>query len=269
MSEIHATAIVSEEAKIGDGCTIGAYSVIGPNVELGKDNKIAAHVVIDGHTKIGDKNIISPFASIGGPPQDLKYHGEPSVLEIGNQNIIREYVTLQPGTEGGGMLTTVGDQNLFMASSHVGHDAVVGDRNVFANSAALAGHVQVGSDVIIGGMCGIHQFVRLGDLSFLGAGAMVTKDIAPFCIAQGDRAGLVGLNRVGLERKGYSKDQIQKLKRIYKDLFQGSGSFSKRLEAVRTDCGDFPLGNAFLEFIESSKRGVTTARVKLLDSHAE
>ena len=266
MTNIHPTAIVSEQAKIGANCSVGAYSIIGSDVVLGDDNQIGSHVVIDGHTRLGNKNKISPFASIGGSPQDLKYHGEASVLEIGDQNIIREYVTLQPGTEGGGMITKIGDQNLFMASSHVGHDSTVGNRNIFANAAALAGHVTVGDDIGIGGMCGVHQFVRLGSLSYLGAGAMITKDIPPFCIAQGDRAGLVGLNKIGLERKGYNSDQIQSLKKIYREIFHGVGTFTNRMTTAKEMFDDFPLGDVLLDFISSSKRGVTTARTKNLDA---
>jgi UDP-N-acetylglucosamine acyltransferase len=159
MTDIHSTAVVAPEAEIGDGCSVGPYSVIGPKVKLGNGCRVGSHVVIEGNTTIGDENQIFQFASVGAAPQDLKYHGEDSTLQIGSRNIIREYVTLQPGTEGGGMQTTIGDQNLFMACCHVGHDCRVGHRNVFANSAALAGHVTIGNGVIVGGLSGVHQFV--------------------------------------------------------------------------------------------------------------
>ncbi|MCL4139356.1 UNVERIFIED_CONTAM: hypothetical protein GTU68_039304, partial [Idotea baltica] len=202
---IHSTAIIHEGASLGEGTEVGPYSVIGSKVKLGKNNIIKSHVVIEGNTEIGDENTFFQFASVGAAPQDLKFHGEDSKLIIGNKNTIREYVTLQPGTEGGGMLTSIGDQNLFMASSHVGHDCKVGNANVIANSVALAGHVTIHDFVIMGGLSAVHQFVRIGDSSMISGGSMVIKDIPPFSIAQGDRASLVGINKIGLERRGFSK----------------------------------------------------------------
>jgi UDP-N-acetylglucosamine acyltransferase len=271
MSElIHATAIIAPGAKIGAGTSIGPYSVIGPHVVMGRANRIASHVVIEGLTTLGDENQIFQFASIGAVPQDLKYKGEPSVLKIGNKNIIREYVTLQPGTEGGGMETVIGNSNLFMACSHVGHDGRLGDGNIFANGAGLAGHVTVGSYVTVGGMAGVHQFVNLGDGCFLAGGAMVGKDVPPFCVAQGDHAELVGLNQVGLERRGASAADIQRLRKLYRDVFYaGPGEklrFTERLAQAKENVSDFPLGRQFLDFFAQSKRGVIMARAKGADN---
>jgi UDP-N-acetylglucosamine acyltransferase len=260
MSAIHPTAIISDGAVIGEGSTVGPYSIIGPNVVMGRNNRIGPHVVIEGHTTIGDENGIFQFASVGAAPQDLKFRGEPSRLTIGNANFIREFVTLQPGTSGGGMLTSIGDGNLFMANSHVGHDAHVGSHNVFANSAALAGHVIVGSYTTIGGLVGIHQFVKLGDLCFLGAGSMVTRDVPPFCIGQGDRAGLAGINKVGALRRGYSNEETAALKRLYREIFFGEGTMQSRIETARKTYAGLKPGIEMLDFIQASKRGVTMPR---------
>jgi UDP-N-acetylglucosamine acyltransferase len=259
---IHPTAIVAAGAVIGEGTTVGPYSIIGPHVVLGRNNRVAPHVVIEGHTRIGDDNTIYQFASVGAAPQDLKYRGEPSELIIGNRNIVREYVTLQPGTEGGGMLTSIGDQNLFMANTHVGHDSRVGSRCVVANGAALAGHVTVADGVIIGGLSGIHQFVKLGSVAMIGAGAMVAQDIPPYCMAQGDRATIHGLNRVGLERNGGSKDDLAVLREVYRIVFTPSGVdekvrvFKDRVAHARSLVGDNRRGVEFVEFLERSERGV-------------
>ncbi len=260
--DIHPTALVAEGAKIGSGTTIGAYSIIGPHVSLGDNCTIHSHVVIEGHTTIGDSNEVFQFASLGSTPQDLKYHGEPSELRVGSKNIIREYVTLQPGTEGGGMLTSIGDENLFMVSSHVGHDSHVGNGNIFANSVGMSGHVTVGNKVTVGGLCGIHQFVRLGDYSFLAGGAMVTQDIPPYCLAHGNRAELIGLNQVGLKRAGWDSDSVSTMRRVYRKLFYGTGTLKERLAEAQQEYGALDFAHLFLEFIQSSERGVAQARSK-------
>lgn len=260
MTDIHATAIIHKDAVIGEGTRVGPYSVIGPHVVLGKGNVVASHVVIEGHTTIGDENHFFQFASVGAAPQDLKYHGEASRLVIGNKNIVREYVTLQPGTEGGGMLTSIGNRNLFMANVHVGHDGKIGDSNVFANSAALAGHVIVGNGTTVGGLSGIHQFVRLGDLCILGAGSMVAKDIPPYCMAQGDRAGLVGINVIGLQRKKFSQEAVAQVRKLYRELFVATGPFKERIARARAESAGFAEGNAFIDFIANSERGVAAPR---------
>ncbi len=259
---IHPTAIVDPAATIGEGTTVGPYSIISAGVSIGRNNRIGPHVVIEGYTRIGDDNTLFQFCSVGARPQDLKYRGEPSELHIGNHNIIREYVTLQPGTSGGGMVTKVGDNNLFMANTHVGHDSVVGDRCIMANSAALAGHVILGNGVVIGGLVGIHQFVKIGDLVMIGGGAMVTRDIPPFCIAVGDRATLQGLNYIGLERSGVSKEEIAMLRKVYRDIVVGDSTetkgmrFKERVEATRVRVQGNLKCLAFVEFIDKSQRGI-------------
>ena len=205
---IHPTAIIDPAAEIGPEVEIGPYSVIGPHVQLGSQCRIGPHVVIEGHTTLGEQCQISQFASLGAPPQDLKYKGEPSTLVIGRRNVIREYVTLQPGTASGHMTTTIGDENLFMASSHVAHDGIVGNRNVFANSVALGGHVTIGNSVILGGLVGIHQFVRIGDFAFISGGTLVGEDVPPYCFGQfgqTPRGALRGVNTIGLKRAGFSR----------------------------------------------------------------
>ena len=261
---IHPTAIVSSSAKLGEGTTVGAFSIIGPDVVIGANNVVRSHVVIEGRTRIGDENIFYQFSSIGAAPQDLKYHGEPSELHIGSHNIIRECVTLQPGTEGGIMRTSIGDHNLFMANTHVGHDSIVGSRCVIANGAALAGHVTLGSGVIVGGLSGIHQFVRLGDVSMIGAGAMVAQDIPPYCMAQGDRATIQGLNRIGLERNGGTREDLATLREIYRIVFTSAVPevqgkvFKERVAYSRTVAEVCQKALDLVAFLESSDRGVTS-----------
>ena len=258
MSTIHPTAIVDKSAQIGEGTTIGAFSIIGPNVRIGARSWIGPHVVVEGHTELGDDNKVFQFASVGSQPQDLKYRGEPSTLQIGNGNIIREYVTLQPGTHGGGMKTVIGDRNLFMANTHVGHDSIVGSGCVVANGAALAGHVTVADGVIIGGLSGIHQFVRLGAVCMIGAGAMVAQDIPPYCMAQGDRATIQGLNRVGLERNGGTREDLSLLREAYRAVFNHSSGmvFKDRVVVARTIVGENKRGLDFITFLERSERGI-------------
>jgi UDP-N-acetylglucosamine acyltransferase len=259
---IHPTAIISPGAVLGEGTSVGPYSIVGPDVRMGKNNRIGPHVVIEGRTTMGDENTVYQFASVGAAPQDLKFRGEPSELRIGSRNIIRENVTLQPGTAGGGMLTVIGDQNLFMANTHVGHDSRVGNRCVIANGAALAGHVTVHDGVIIGGLSGIHQFVRLGSVSMIGAGAMVAQDVPPYCMAQGDRASIQGLNRVGLERNGGSRDDLAVLREVYRIVFNPAGTeaagkvFKDRVAYARGLVAGNARGADFVGFIEASERGI-------------
>ncbi len=262
MNSIHPTAVIEPGAEIGEDVSIGAYSVIGPKVKLGRSCQIASHVVIAGHTSIGDETIVFQFASVGAPPQDLKFKGEDSRLEIGARNIVREYVTLQPGTLGGGMLTKIGDGNLFMACSHVGHDSILGNGNVVANSASIAGHVTIGDHVTIGGLVGIHQFVRVGNLALLGAGSMVAKDIPQFCLAQGDRAQLTGINVIGMERRGYAADVISRVRALYRTLFIAPGLFKDKLGKVQGEFGQFDECRSVIDFVKKSERGVAGARAK-------
>lgn len=257
--QIHPTAIVDPSATIGSGTSVGPYSIIGPRVVLGKNNRIAAHVVLEGNTVIGDENQFFQFCSVGAAPQDLKFRGEDSTLTIGSKNIVREFVTLQPGTSGGGMRTVVGDANLFMANSHLGHDCIMGNGNVIANSAAIAGHVTVGSFTVIGGLAGIHQFVRLGDFCMLGAGIMAPQDIPPFCIAQGDRARLFGVNVIGLERRGVGADEIRSIKLAYRSIFLGKGGMKERVAQARAEYPQSQLVKSLCDFIATAERGVTRA----------
>lgn len=259
---IHPTAIVDSKAKIGNGVTIGAYSIIGPKVELGDNCWVGPHVVIEGITRFGSANKIFQFASVGSQPQDLKYHGEESTVDIGDNNTIREYVTIQPGTKGGGMTTKIGNNNLLMANSHVGHDSFLGDRNIIANSVGLSGHVTVGSGVTIGGLSGIHQFVRLGDLSFIAGGAMITQDLPPYCTAHGNRAELVGLNQIGLERNGFTELDVKVLRKVYRVLFHDTGLMKDRIVRVRNEFGSAKGIEPLLSFIAESQRGVCRARSK-------
>lgn len=267
-SDIHSTAIVHPEAVIGSGTIIGPYSIIGPQVRLGLGTKVGAHVVLDGRTTFGDDNTIFSFAAVGGIPQDLKYRGELSELIIGSKNIVREYVTLQPGTEGGGMVTRIGDSNLFMANAHVGHDAIIGNHNIFANSSALAGHVTVGNFVTVGGLSAIHQFVRLGDYSILGGGSMVSQDIPPFVLAHGDHAELVGLNAIGIKRHGFSAEDMRVLKAVFRALFiVQRGTKEERIKAAASVASGNAAAESLIAFVAAqSVRGIArTRRVKTDD----
>ena len=272
---VHPTAIVAPTANLAEGVSIGPYSIIGENVTIGEGTTVGPHVVIDGYTKIGKNNHIFQFASLGSSPQDLKYRGEPSELHLGDNNTIREYVTLQPGTQTGCMVSKIGNNNLFMVGSHVGHDAVVGDSNVFANYCSLAGHVIIENRVTIGGLSGVHQFVRVGQLSILGAGAMVAQDIPPFCIAHGDHAKLVGINKVGVSRAGYSSQEISQLRKLYRQFFwnkkqdrdasssESLNSGHDKFEDLEKQISGFLAGKILLDFMRAdSKRGVASANRK-------
>ncbi|AZL15780.1 acyl-ACP--UDP-N-acetylglucosamine O-acyltransferase [Rickettsiales endosymbiont of Stachyamoeba lipophora] len=250
---IHQTAIISPSAKIGNNVKIGAYSIIGDNVELGDDNIIHSHVVIDGLTTIGNNNQIFPFAAIGLAPQDLKFKGEQSKLIIGNNNVIREYVTINPGTEGGGMLTAVGNNCLFMVSSHIAHDCKVGNNVILANNATLAGHVKVEDFAIIGGLSAVHQFVRIGSHAMIGGMSGIEKDIIPFGTAMGERASLAGLNIIGMKRRNFDRDEINALRNMYKMLFEEEEglTFDQKVTKVRTEMGSSEAVKQILEFIDA------------------
>jgi UDP-N-acetylglucosamine acyltransferase len=256
---IHPTAIVEQGAELGDGCTIGAYAVIGPHVKLGKNNIVQHHAVIEGYTTFGDGNTVFSFAALGTQPQDLKYKGETSELRVGNKNLIREYVTLQPGTEGGGMVSSIGDGNLFMVSSHLGHDSKVGNDNVIANGVAIAGHVIIENRVTLGGLSAVHQFVTIGSYAMIAGGSMVTQDIPPGVIAQGDRARLAGINVIGLQRAGFSEDDIRELKKLYRSLFLADGAIGEKLAAFdeQSAC---KLCVHFIELVKGSSRGIAATR---------
>ncbi|MEX0760145.1 MAG: acyl-ACP--UDP-N-acetylglucosamine O-acyltransferase, partial [Tistlia sp.] len=215
MASVHATAIVEAGARLGEGVEVGPFCLVGPEVELGDRVKLHSHVVVAGRTSIGAGTAIFPFASLGHAPQDLKYAGEASRLEIGRDNVIREQVTMNPGTAGGGLLTRVGDGCLFMVGAHVAHDCPVGDRVILANNATLAGHVQVGEQAIVGGLSAVHQFVRIGRHAMIGGMSGIEHDVIPYGLAMGERARLGGLNLVGLKRRGYERGQIQGMLAAY------------------------------------------------------
>ena len=256
MTRLHPTAIVDSRAELDSEVEVGPYSVIGPGVKIGKGSKIHSHVAIQGRTTLGEHNTVFPFATVGSAPQDLKYRGEPSELLIGDRNTVREYVSLNPGTTGGGMVTRVGDQNLLMMYCHIAHDCTVGSCNVIANGATLGGHVVIEDFVIVGGLVGIHQFVRIGTGAILGAGSMVSKDVPPFCNATGDRARLRGLNVEGLKRRGTEPSVIEAIRKAYRVVFQSKLRTEEALEAVRRDLPAIPEVEKFISFISQSQRGV-------------
>lgn len=230
--KIHPTAVVDPAAKIGKGAVIGPYCVVGSHVKLAEGVQLLSHVVVEGRTSIGKGTVVYPFASLGHRPQDLKYKGEPSTLEIGSGNQIREHVTMNPGTEGGGMVTRVGNNCLFMMSSHVAHDCQIGDNVILANNATLAGHVTVGDYAIIGGLSAVHQFVRIGAHAMVGGMSGVENDVIPFGMVKGDRAHLAGLNLVGIERRGFGRDDVRTLRSAYRMLFAPEGTMAERLDEV-------------------------------------
>lgn len=255
---IHPTAIIHDSVELGEGTTVGPFTCIGVGVKLGKNNRIASHVVIEGDTHLGDDNQIFSFASVGTTPQDLKFKGGKSELRIGNGNRIREYVSIQPGLEQFGGITSIGNNNLFMANSHVAHDCHVGNNIWMTNSAALAGHVTLEDNVIMAGLSGVHQFCRIGEGAFIAAGAMVTHDVPPFCMAQGDRAKLRTINKLGLERKGYSHDEVRRIFKIFTLLFVNKGTMEEKLAVLQKDHGDFTPAQKLKTFIEHSQRGLIT-----------
>lgn len=255
-ARIHPTAVVDPAARIGDGVTIGPYAVVGPGVAIGAGTEIGPHVVLDGETTIGERCRFVGQSSIGTPPQDLKYAGGPTRLEIGDDNIVREFVTMNRATEHGGGVTRVGSHGMFMAYAHVAHDCTVGDHVVMANAATLAGHVTLEDHAIVGGLVAIHQFVRVGESAILGGGAMVTQDITPFCMAAGDRAVLHGLNLIGLKRRGFSAATIAALRSAYRTVFRSGLRLQDALEALRAEASDEPAVARFVRFIEQSQRGI-------------
>lgn len=256
MSYIHPTAIISNKAKIGENCYIGAFSTIGDAVKIGKKVRLDSHVVIDGKTSIGDETKIFPFVSIGLAPQDLKYNDEKTATEIGKRNQIREFVTIHRGTEGGGGLTKIGDDNLLMAQSHIAHDCRLGNEIIMANAATLAGHVEIADRANIGAYSGVHQFCRIGLEAFVGGYSVVVKDAMPFAIIQGNHAKCFGLNRVGMKRRGYSKEIIKQLNRAFHLLLSAKLNTTQAIEKIKEEITGCEEVDLLVDFIESSKRGV-------------
>jgi UDP-N-acetylglucosamine acyltransferase len=255
-ARIHPTAIVSERASVGEGSTVGPYCVIGPDVAVGRDCEIGPHVVLEGPTRMGDGNRVFQFASIGAPPQDTKYRGEPTRLEIGARNTFREAVTIHRGTVRGGGVTRVGSDGLYMAYSHVAHDCLIGDHVIMANGAALAGHVTIEDYAIVGGLVAIHQHVRIGESAMLGGGAMVVMDILPFCTAVGDRARLAGPNVVGIKRRDLGDDAVRAVRAAYRILFQSKLRLEDALVRLRAELAESREVAHMVRFIEGSQRGI-------------
>ncbi len=245
---IHPTAIIEEGARLGDHVSIGPYCIIGPNVCLGDHVTLKSHVVIEGHTTIGAQTRIFPFTSLGAAPQDLKFDGEESALIIGENNVIREHVTMNPGTKGGDMETVVGDNCLFMVASHVAHDCRIGNNVIMANNATLAGHVHVGDFVLLGGLCAVHQFIRIGDYAIIGGMSGVESDVIPYGRVKGERAFLAGLNLIGLDRRGFSKDEVRNLQRAYNQLFGDEGTLDQRIDTVSSDFNDDEIVAKIISF---------------------
>jgi UDP-N-acetylglucosamine acyltransferase len=253
---IHATAIIHPSAQLDEGVIVGPYSVVGEQVKIGAGTRVGAHVVIDRCTEIGRDNQIFQFASVGADPQDLKYRGEESWLIIGDRNRIREFATLHRGTVDGGGRTTVGSDNLFMAYAHVAHDCKVHDRVILANAATLAGHVEIEDNAILGGLSAVHQFCRVGCHTMISGGSMVAQDVAPYTIAQGDRAKTVGINLVGLKRRGFTEETLRGLKNAYRLMFRAGLRMEEALEKIGSDYGTIPEVQHFARFIKESQRGI-------------
>jgi UDP-N-acetylglucosamine acyltransferase len=260
-SHVHSTAIVEDGAKLGTGVKIGPFCIVGRDVHLGDNVELVSHVVVAGTTEIGARTRIFPFASIGHQPQDLKYKGEPCTLSVGTDCIIREGVTMNPGTAGGGTVTTVGDGCAFLANSHVGHDCRVGSNVIFSNNVMLAGHCTVGDYAIIGGGAAVIQYARVGPHSFVGGMSGLENDLIPYGMALGNRAYLSGLNIVGLQRRGFSRADIHDLRRAYRLLFAAEGTLIERMEDVAEEFAGHAIVQEILAFIrEGGKRSLCTPK---------
>ncbi len=260
-AEIHPTAIVEDGAEIGPEAAVGPYCVVGPHVRLAARVTLKSHVVVAGRTEIGEGTTVWPFASLGHQPQDLKFRGEDTRLVIGARNMIREHATMNPGTAGGGGVTSVGDDCLFMMSTHVGHDCRIGNGVIIANNTPLAGHVTVGDRAVIGGNAAVHQFCRIGRAAMVGGLTGVERDVIPFGSVIGDRAQLAGLNLVGLKRSGAPRDQIHALRAAFREIFRGEGSLADRARAAAERHAGQPLVQEMVEFIlADSSRSFCTLR---------
>ena len=256
-NDIHASAVIDRKAVIGAGVRIGPFCTIGPDVSLGDGVELKSHVALAGRTSLGARTVVFPFASLGHQPQDLKYKGEPSTLKIGADCVIREGVTMNPGTEGGGMKTVVGDKCVFLGNSHVGHDCIVGNNLILSHGAMLAGHVTLGDYVIVSGGAAIIQFARVGNHAFVGGLSGLEQDLIPYGMALGNRAHLSGLNIIGLQRRGFTREQIHSLRRAYRLLFAPEGTLKERAADVAEEFKGHPIVHEILEFIDQpSKRSL-------------
>ncbi len=251
---IHPSAIIEDGAQISENVTIGAFCVIGADVSLAHGVTLKSHVVIEGKTSIGENTQVYSFAALGAAPQDLKYSGEKSELIIGANNVIREHVTIHPGTKDGGMKTVVGDNCLIMIGAHIAHDCQVGSYVIMANNATLAGHVHVGDHAILGGLSAYHQFIRIGAHAVIGGMSGVENDVIPYGRVKGERAFLAGLNLIGLERSGVEKSEIRTLQRAFKQLFNDDRSFEQRIESVANDFSEDQYVNEIVEFARKKTR---------------
>ncbi|HKB67108.1 MAG TPA: acyl-ACP--UDP-N-acetylglucosamine O-acyltransferase [Pyrinomonadaceae bacterium] len=256
-TNVHPTAVVSPNARIGSGCQVGPFSIVGDEVELKDGVRLESHVVIDGRTVIGEETRVFPFVSIGLPPQDLKYAGEPSETRIGRRNHIREFVTIHRGTVGGGMLTQIGDDCLLMAQAHVAHDCILGNGVIMANAATLAGHVIIEDNANVGAYSGVHQFCRVGREAYIGGYSVVVKDALPFALTVGNHASCYGLNTTGMKRRGYSTAVIHSLHRAFHLLLSSKLNTSQALEKIAEEIRDSAEVEQLVEFIRCSSRGVT------------
>lgn len=254
---IHPTAVIHPSTKIPTSCTIGPYCVVGADVEMGDDCELVSHVVLEGPTRLGNHNQFFPFAAVGIGPQDLSYRGEPTRLEIGDRNIIREYVTIHRGTVKGGQLTKIGNDCLIMAYTHIAHDCFIGDHVIMANAATLAGHVTVEEWAVVGALCPVHQFVRIGAHSYIGGGTTITQDVLPFSKTSAVReVHAYGANAVGLERRGFSKERIKAIQYAFRTLTASKLNTTQALERIRTQGNVTEDVEMLLKFIESSERGI-------------
>jgi UDP-N-acetylglucosamine acyltransferase len=254
--QIHSTAVISPSAQIGADCAIGPYAVIGDEVVLGKGVRIDGHCVIDGRTRIGDECHFFPFVSIGLPPQDLKFAGEQSETEIGSRTRIREFVTVHRGTAGGGGITRIGDDCFLMAQAHVAHDCLIGNNVIMANAATLAGHVLVEDGANIGAYSGVHQFCRVGREAYIGGYSVVVKDALPFALTVGNHAKCYGLNKVGMRRRGYSRETLSALHHAFHLLLSSKLNTTQAIERIREEIKNTPEVDELVRFVETSQRGV-------------
>lgn len=259
MNNIHKTAIIEDGAQLGKNITIGAYSIIGKDVKIGDNSIIDSHTIVEGKTTIGKNNHIFSHASIGTIPQDLKFNGEDVELIIGDNNKIREYTLFNPGTIGGGSKTVIGNNNFFMGYVHVAHDCIIGNNCIFANCATLAGHVEIDDFVVIGGMTPIHQFCKIGSGVMVGGGSVITQDIPPYCLAEGNRAKIKGLNLTGLRRRFDNKDDINELKKAYKQLFRSNNSLKDVARTLLEETNNHHI-KILCEFVLNTKRGIPIDR---------
>ncbi|MFO7748668.1 MAG: acyl-ACP--UDP-N-acetylglucosamine O-acyltransferase [Desulfobacteraceae bacterium] len=254
---IHPKAIIAPGAEIGPNVTIGPFAIINDNVTIGANSEIGPYTIVDQYVSIGPDCRIFQYASIGAAPQDLKYHGEKTYLKIGRGTIVREFVTINRGTEFGGGYTEVGEENYLMAYTHIAHDCKTGSKVILANNSTLAGHIELGSNVTIGGLVAVHQFVRIGDYAYIGGKSAVVKDIPPYVIAAGDRATLHGLNNVGLKRQEFSKATIGELKKAYRIVFRIGLTVKQAADRVKAEVEQIPEVIHFMNFVQESSRGIT------------